>query len=47
MKVAVFGGTGFVGSYIIENLLAEGHSPKLLVRSESIYKVSTISNERK
>ena len=44
MKVAVFGGTGFVGSYIIENLLAEGHSPKLLVRSESIYKVPSVSD---
>ena len=44
MKVAVFGGTGFVGSYIIENLLAEGHSPKLLVRSESIYKVPSVGD---
>ena len=44
MKVAVFGGTGFVGSYIIDNLLAEGHKPKLLVRSESIYKVPSVGN---
>ncbi len=44
MKVAVFGGTGFVGSYIIDRLLDEGHSPKLLVRSESIYKVPSVSD---
>ena len=44
MKVAVFGGTGFVGSYIIDSLLDEGHSPKLLVRSESIYKVPSVSD---
>ena len=44
MKVAVFGGTGFVGSYIIDNLLAEGHTPKLLVRSESIYKVPSVGD---
>ena len=44
MKVAVFGGTGFVGSYIIDNLLAKGHTPKLLVRSESIYKVPSVGD---
>ena len=32
MRVAVFGGTGFVGSYVIEALLDEGHEPSLLVR---------------
>ena len=42
MKVAIFGGTGFVGSHIIDNLLSEGHKPKLLVRSESIYKVPSV-----
>ncbi|MDG1847707.1 MAG: NmrA family NAD(P)-binding protein, partial [Candidatus Marinimicrobia bacterium] len=32
MKVALFGGTGFVGSYIIDQLLDSGHKPRLLVR---------------
>ena len=44
MKVAIFGGTGFVGSHIIDNLLSEGHKPKLLVRSESIYKVPSVGD---
>ena len=44
MKVALFGGTGFVGSHIIDNLLSEGHKPKLLVRSESIYKVRSVGD---
>ena len=32
MKVALFGGTGFVGSYIIDELLKNGHEPVVLVR---------------
>ena len=39
MKIAVFGGTGFVGSYIIDNLIEENHHPKLLVRKGSESKV--------
>ena len=35
MKVALFGGTGFVGSYIIDELLRQGHHPVLLVRPGS------------
>ena len=35
MKVALFGGTGFVGSYIIDELIANNHKPKLLVREGS------------
>ena len=41
MKIAVFGGTGFVGSYIIDNLIEENHHPKLLVRKGSESKVSS------
>lgn len=33
MKVAMIGGTGFVGVHIVDRLLAEGHLPRLLVRS--------------
>lgn len=39
MKVALFGGTGFVGSYLVDSLLAHGHVPRLLVRSGSEDKV--------
>ena len=41
MKVAVFGGTGFVGSYIVDNLIEKGHFPKLLVRQGSESKVAS------
>ncbi len=39
MRVAVFGGTGFVGSYIIDALLDAGHEPVVLVRPGSEGKV--------
>ncbi len=39
MRVAVIGGTGFVGVHLVERLLAEGHRPRLLVRSGSGNKV--------
>ncbi|MDX1500273.1 MAG: NAD(P)H-binding protein [Woeseiaceae bacterium] len=35
MRVAVIGGTGFVGGYIVDELLAHGHEPALLVRKGS------------
>ena len=40
MKVALFGGTGFVGKYITDELLNNGHIPLLLVRPRSENKVS-------
>jgi NADH dehydrogenase len=39
MKTAVFGGTGFVGGYLVDALLDAGHSPSLLVRPGSEGKV--------
>jgi NADH dehydrogenase len=39
MKVALFGGTGFVGSYLVDALVAHGHQPRLLVRPGSESKV--------
>lgn len=39
MKIALIGGTGFVGSYLVEELLKQGHQPKLLVRFGSASKV--------
>ncbi|MES9970654.1 MAG: NAD(P)H-binding protein [Candidatus Thiodiazotropha sp.] len=35
MKVALLGGTGFVGHYLTEKLLQHGHTPRLLVRENS------------
>ena len=29
MKVALIGGTGYVGSYIIDELIKNGHTPRL------------------
>jgi len=39
MKVALIGGTGYVGSYIIDELIKKDHVPRLLVRSGSEHKV--------
>jgi NADH dehydrogenase len=35
MRVALIGGTGFVGSYLVDALLEAGHTPRLMVRSGS------------
>ena len=40
MKVAVFGGTGFVGSYLVDALVAAGHHPVVLVRDGSEHRVN-------
>lgn len=40
MKVAIIGGTGFVGSYVTNALIDAGHEPSLLVRAGSESKVS-------
>lgn len=39
MQIALFGGTGFVGRYLVEALLDGGHAPSLLVRENSRGKV--------
>ena len=39
MKVAVIGGTGYVGSYITDELIANDITPRLLVRDGSESKV--------
>ena len=41
MKVALFGGTGFVGSYIADKLIEGGHVPRILVREGAHQKVRT------
>jgi uncharacterized protein YbjT (DUF2867 family) len=39
MRIAIFGGTGFVGGYLVDSLVAAGHQPSLLVRAGSEGKV--------
>ena len=39
MRVAIYGGTGFVGSYLLDALIAAGHEPAVLVRPGSENKV--------
>ncbi|QTR49136.1 NAD(P)H-binding protein [Candidatus Thiothrix anitrata] len=39
MNISIIGGTGFVGSYIIDTLLDAGHTPRVLVRPGSEYKL--------
>ena len=40
MKVSIIGGTGFVGTYIIDALLQAGHTPRVLVRPGSAGKLT-------
>jgi NADH dehydrogenase len=46
MKVALIGGTGFVGGYLVDALLKAGHEPSLLVRAGSEAKVRQASRCR-
>lgn len=39
MRIAVFGGTGFVGGYLVEALLSNGHQASVLVRPGSEYRL--------
>lgn len=39
MQVSIIGGTGFIGSYVVDQLLAQGHRPKLLVRRGHEHKI--------
>ena len=40
MKVAVFGGTGFVGSYLVDALVAAGHHAAVMVRDGSEHRLN-------
>ena len=44
MKVALFGGTGFVGSYLIRELINNDHIPRVLVRDGSEDKLTNIDS---
>ena len=46
MKVAIIGGTGFVGGYLIDALLDAGHEPHVLVRPGSENKLHRASECR-
>ena len=39
MRVAIFGGSGFVGGFLVDALIAAGHEPSLMVRLGSERKV--------
>ena len=39
MKVAIVGGTGYVGSYVCDELIKQNHTPRILVREGSESKV--------
>jgi uncharacterized protein YbjT (DUF2867 family) len=39
VRVALFGGTGFVGAYLVDALLEAGHEPVLLVREGSEHRM--------
>jgi NADH dehydrogenase len=40
MKVSLIGATGFVGTHLVDRLLAKGHTPRLLARPDSTDRVS-------
>ena len=46
MRVAIIGGTGFVGSYLVDALTERGHEPSLLVRPGSVDKVRHVARCR-
>ncbi|MFC1541733.1 NAD(P)H-binding protein [Candidatus Latescibacterota bacterium] len=46
MKIGIFGGTGFIGSYLALECVTAGHHPVLLVRKESRDKVPAPEHAR-
>ena len=46
MKVALFGATGFVGSYILDSLVERGYTPSVLIREKSKHKVIVPKNSK-
>ena len=46
MKVAIIGGTGYVGSYVCDELIKQNHTPRILVREGSESKVIDPENNQ-
>lgn len=44
MKIAIIGGTGFVGFHLVRHLIAAGHTPRILVRPGSEDKIERIAD---
>jgi len=44
MNVAIFGGTGFVGNYILDELESNNYIPQLLIREASKHKINQSKN---
>jgi len=44
MRIALFGGTGFVGRYLVDAFVAAGMHPVLLVRPASKHRVPSAEN---
>lgn len=42
MKIGIIGGTGFVGTYLVDNLCANGHQCRLLIRPGSEHKAPSL-----
>jgi uncharacterized protein YbjT (DUF2867 family) len=43
MKIGIIGGTGFVGSYLLEKLAADGHQTRVLTRPGSEHKLPEVA----
>lgn len=42
VKIAVFGGTGFIGSYIVNSLIQHNYEPQLLIRKSTLQDISCL-----
>ena len=46
MNVAIFGSTGFVGSYLLDELNSNGYNAQILIRKGSEYKIKNPENHK-
>ncbi|QCS54929.1 SDR family oxidoreductase [Priestia flexa] len=45
MRVAITGGTGFLGDYVVEHLISKGHIPVILTRSKESIKKGNVDSK--